>query len=105
MHPLECVPIMNIFMNYGSCLRRLTPLALCTMLLGISPAFGADTTSETPPAPPGRLVDIGGYKLHIWCMGKEGDSPAVVMLPGAGDFSFTWGLVLPEVAKFTQACS
>jgi pimeloyl-ACP methyl ester carboxylesterase len=38
-------------------------------------------------------------------MGEKGDSPAVVMLPGAGDFSFTWGLVLPEVAKFTQACS
>jgi hypothetical protein len=25
--------------------------------------------------------------------------------PGDGDFSFTWGLVLPEVARFTRACS
>jgi pimeloyl-ACP methyl ester carboxylesterase len=68
-------------------------------------AGAANPAQEAPPAPPGKLVDIGGYKLHIWCMGKESDTPAVVCLAGGGDFSFTWGLVLPEVAKFTRICS
>lgn len=58
-----------------------------------------------PPAPLGSLVDIGGYRLHLWCMGEEKAAPSVVFLPGDGDFSFTWGLVLPEVARFTRACS
>jgi hypothetical protein len=58
-----------------------------------------------PPAPLGRLVDIGGYRLHLWCRGQEQGTPPVVFLPGSGDFSFTWGLVLPEVAHFTRACS
>ena len=83
---------------------RVTTFAMCAAGLIVRAAVAAEVTDASPP-PPGKLVDIGGYKLHIWCMGNESDSPAVVMLPGAGDFSFTWGLVLPEVAKFTQACS
>jgi pimeloyl-ACP methyl ester carboxylesterase len=58
-----------------------------------------------PPAPPGRLVDIGGFRLHIWCLGQENGQAPVVFLPGSGDFSFTWGLVLPEAARFTRACA
>jgi pimeloyl-ACP methyl ester carboxylesterase len=78
----------------------LSAILLCTRV-----ASAADAVGEAAPAPPGKLVDIGGYKLHIWCMGQENGTPAIVMLPGAGDFSFTWGLVLPEVAKLTRACS
>jgi pimeloyl-ACP methyl ester carboxylesterase len=73
-------------------------------LLCVGLADAANPTGTTP-SPPGKLVDIGGYRLHIWCMGKESESPAVVCLPGSGDFSFTWGLILPEVAKFTRICS
>src|SRR5262245_17889926 len=50
-------------------------------------------------------MDIGGYRLHIWCMGNENEGPAVVLIPGSGDFSFTWGLVQPAVARFTHVCS
>jgi pimeloyl-ACP methyl ester carboxylesterase len=73
-------------------------IAVCLTL----PVFAQDAP---PPRPLGRLVDIGGYRLHIWCMGEENGTPAVVFLPGSGDFSFTWGLVLPEVARFTRACA
>ncbi|HVR69302.1 MAG TPA: hypothetical protein VMT87_00540, partial [Vicinamibacteria bacterium] len=30
--------------------------------------------------PPGRVVDVGGHRLHIWCMGSG--SPAVVLEAG-----------------------
>jgi pimeloyl-ACP methyl ester carboxylesterase len=47
------------------------------------------------------LVDVGGYRVHLYCVGAG--SPAVV-ITGAG-YSFDWGLVQPEVAKFTRVCA
>jgi len=71
-----------------------------------SPAAPQDTQAsipadQNPPAPLGKLVDVGGYRVHLYCTGTG--SPTVVIV-GAG-FSFNWGLVQPEVAKFTQVCS
>lgn len=53
------------------------------------------------PAPTGRLVDIGGYRVHLNCAGSG--SPTVTIV-GAG-FSFDWALVQPEVAKFATVCT
>jgi pimeloyl-ACP methyl ester carboxylesterase len=58
---------------------------------------------EATPKPPGRLVDIGGYRLHLDCTGKG--SPTVVLAAGAGDFSVDWALVQPSVSKITRVCS
>lgn len=58
-------------------------------------------TSGFPPL--GRLVDIGGYRLHLHCTG-EGD-PTVVLIAGGGDFSFDWSLVQPNVSHFARVCS
>lgn len=56
--------------------------------------------------PPGRLVDVGGYRLHIHCSGPEGASgPTVVMDAGIGECSLGWGLVQPEIAKFARVCT
>jgi pimeloyl-ACP methyl ester carboxylesterase len=48
-------------------------------------------------------VDIGGYRLHLNCTGKDG--PTVVLIAGAGDFSFDWELVQPGVGRFARVCS
>jgi len=53
--------------------------------------------------PPGQLVDVGGYRLHIYCMGTG--SPTVVIDAGLGDWSTAWGSVQAEVAKVTQVCT
>ena len=55
--------------------------------------------------PPGRLVDVGGHKLHIWCTGSG--EPTVVLENGLGGGSgiVGWSFVQPEVAKFTRVCS
>jgi pimeloyl-ACP methyl ester carboxylesterase len=60
-----------------------------------------DKKSEYPP--PGKLVDVGGYRLHLNCTGKSG--PAVVLISGGGDFSFDWELVQPDVSRITRVCS
>jgi pimeloyl-ACP methyl ester carboxylesterase len=53
--------------------------------------------------PPGRLIDIGGRKLHLYCTGKG--SPTVILVAGGGAFSIDWALVQPKVAENTRVCS
>jgi pimeloyl-ACP methyl ester carboxylesterase len=53
--------------------------------------------------PPGQMVDVGGYRLHIHCTGKG--SPTVVIESGWGDMSASWGWVQPEVARTTRICT
>ena len=53
--------------------------------------------------PPGRLIDIGGRKLHLHCAGTG--SPTVILVAGGGAFSIDWALVQPKVAENTRVCS
>lgn len=53
--------------------------------------------------PPGQMVDVGGYRLHIHCTGSG--SPTVVIESGWGDSSAGWGWVQPEVARTTRVCT
>ena len=81
---------------------RVVPLIL--QLIAI--AGHAQTPPRPPIAPPGRLVDLGGWRLHIHCSGQVAASwPAVVLEAGAGDFSVDWSLVQPLVARFARVCS
>ena len=53
--------------------------------------------------PPGQMVDVGGYRLHLNCTGSG--SPTVVIESGWGDMSASWGWVQPKVAKTTRICT
>jgi pimeloyl-ACP methyl ester carboxylesterase len=53
--------------------------------------------------PPGKLVDIGGYKLHLYCSGSG--SPTVILDYGLEGSYLDWRRVQPEVARFTRVCS
>jgi len=56
--------------------------------------------------PPGTLVDMGGYDLHLYCTGERATGhPTVVPEAGSGSASPDWGLVQPEIAKVTRVCS
>ena len=52
--------------------------------------------------PQGRMVDIGGRKLHILC---EGRGPSVVLEAGFGGWSIDWSVVQPKIATFARVCS
>jgi len=52
---------------------------------------------------PGRLVDVGGYRLKINCMGTG--SPTVILESGLGDILTEWQGVQTEIATFTRVCS
>jgi pimeloyl-ACP methyl ester carboxylesterase len=53
--------------------------------------------------PPGQLVDVGGYRLHLRCVGTG--SPTVVLDAGLGGTSLDWSLVQTEMAATTQVCA
>ena len=54
-------------------------------------------------APPGKLIDVDGHRMHLFTQGKG--SPSVIMENGSGDFSFVWSLVQPGVSQFTRTVS
>ena len=57
---------------------------------------------ELPPAP-GRLIDVGGRRLHLLCSGKG--SPTVILEAGASSFAIDWTLVQRDVANGSRTCS
>lgn len=60
--------------------------------------------SQTKAYPaPGKLVDIGGYQIHLLTAGEEKQGPTVVFFHGAGDIALHWNLVLPRIGKFARA--
>ncbi len=87
----------------------LLTLKIAFALLSALPATGAlyhyvRTHYENYQYPPvGKMIDVGGYKLHINDGGTGG--PTVILDAGIGCNSLDWALVQPEIAKFTRVCS
>ncbi len=82
------------------------PLLLLAGAGAVYEAIATASDSGKYP-PPGKLVDVGGYQLHIYCTGEhigEG-SPTVVMDFGICGWSLAWDLVQSEVAKFARVCT
>lgn len=67
----------------------------------------AQPSADTPPQPPpGKLVDVGGWRLHLHCTGDaKPEQPTIILEAGLGDFSVEWSLVQPGVAAFARVCS
>jgi pimeloyl-ACP methyl ester carboxylesterase len=51
---------------------------------------------------PGRLIEVGGHRLHLRCAGSG--TPTVVLEPGAGGMSSMLGWIAPAVAGATGVC-
>jgi pimeloyl-ACP methyl ester carboxylesterase len=83
--------------------------AVIAVLISTVAVSGQQATSSgsTPAdlvyARPGQLVDAGGFRLNLDCMGSG--SPTVVFDSGWGDWAPAWSKVQPEIAKWTRACS
>lgn len=71
--------------------------------LGAAWEWRAEASDARAYPPPGRMVDVGGHRLHLVCVGSG--SPTVIIEAGLGDWSTAWSLVQPEVAKTTRTCT
>ena len=52
---------------------------------------------------PGKLYDIGGYPMHLYCTGEG--SPTIVLSSGLGDDFTSWARVQPALSRQTRVCS
>ena len=75
---------------------------LLTLPFACTPTIASTAGAQAPP-PIGRLIDVGGYRLHLHCSGRG--TPTIVLIAGAGDYSFDWSLIQPELSKQTTVCS
>jgi pimeloyl-ACP methyl ester carboxylesterase len=50
---------------------------------------------------PGKLVDVGGYRLHLHCVGR---GPTVVLEYGHQGNYTDWFRVQPQIAEFARVC-
>lgn len=53
--------------------------------------------------PPGRIYDVNGYAMHIYCTGTG--SPTLVLESGHGEDFTVWGKVQPSLSRVTRTCS
>lgn len=84
-------------------LGGIVALAVGLILVGTVYESLAEAADRQAYPPPGQMVDVGGYRLHINCTGAG--SPTVVIDAGWGDWSLRWSGVQGEVAKTTQVCT
>ena len=52
--------------------------------------------------PPGRLVDVGGRRLHLHAVGEPRGRPTVILDAGIASCSAHWAWVQAELAPFTR---
>ena len=83
-------------------LGRILVAALGLIVIGAVYESVAEASDVRAYPPPGQMVDVGGYRLHINCTGTG--SPTVVIDAGLGDWSTIWGPVQTGVAKATRVC-
>jgi pimeloyl-ACP methyl ester carboxylesterase len=53
-------------------------------------------------AAPGQLIDVGGHRLHLNCVGSG--SPAVILESGLGETAAYWAPISSTVARDTRVC-
>jgi pimeloyl-ACP methyl ester carboxylesterase len=88
--------------DFGLILGLAGLLALLLLAGVLYQRRGVARDAQRFPAP-GRLIDIGGYRLHLEQKGQG--APTVVFEAGVVATSLSWSLVQPEVARFTSTAS
>lgn len=79
-------------------------LVVSLMAFGTAYEFYERGQAHEKYPPPGRMVDIGGRRMHLDCRGEG--SPTVVLESGLDVFgSLAWAKVQDELAKRTRTCS
>src|SRR5207253_4790993 len=73
----------------------------CAALAGLGAlveAVAADRDRRAFP-PPGRLIDVGGNRLHLHILGEPRDRPTIILEAGLDSFSTNWYWVQADLAS------
>ena len=84
-------------------------VVLLFLLVGLVWVLGSRAKAKLAAKypPPGQMVDVGGYRMHIHCQGRDPSNrgPTVVLDTGLGEPSLSWGSVPEQVAEFARVCT
>jgi pimeloyl-ACP methyl ester carboxylesterase len=87
-------------------LLGLLVLIVILALAGATYQAVATANDQRTYLPPGQLMDVGGHKLHIHCIGTANPgSPTVILEAGGGMASPSWAWVQAAVAETTRVCA
>ncbi len=68
--------------------------------------YFASQRDEKNHPPPGDLIDVGGYRLHIQCQGEERPGvPTIVIETGIWDSSQSWKIVQSNISTVARICT
>ncbi|GIH80260.1 alpha/beta hydrolase [Planobispora longispora] len=89
---------------------RIAGGAVAVLLVLAGAGCGAEAIAEkgdgTRHPMPGRLVDVGGHRLHLHCEGPRSGGPTVLLDAGWGESSTTWaGVRSALAARSVRACA
>ena len=87
--------------------RRVALLILIVIFLAVGAGalynFAAIYLYRRSAGIPGKLYDVTGYSMHMYCTGQG--SPTLVLSSGLGDDFTSWGRVQPALSRHTRVCS
>ena len=104
--------LVIVFLVLPKVLRLITQVLLklryaigvILLLAALGATYQAIESSREQREPPhGRLVDVGGHKMHLDCEGQG--APTVILESGLWDDATVWHNVQLEIAKSAQVCS
>ena len=81
----------------------ITVLVLVLAITGMIYQTAATEADQRKYPTPGVLVNVGGYKMHIYCMGEG--SPTVILDSANMGMVSNWAWIQPDVAKVTRVCA
>jgi len=84
-------------------LIRLIILTTALAIAGVIYQTAATESDQRKYPPPGVLVNVGGYKMHIYCVGEGG--PTVILDSANMGAVSNWTWIQPEIAKATRVCA
>jgi hypothetical protein len=90
-------------MRIGTDARRFLTLHMLFLLVIVGSALTESAGGQSKPKVPGKMIDIGGYRLYLNYQGTG--LPAVILDYGFGGASSEWSLVQPEISRFTTVCN
>jgi pimeloyl-ACP methyl ester carboxylesterase len=85
-------------------LAALAALVVASAIAGAAYQYRSEAADFRRYPPAGRLVDVGGRKLHFLCAGSSA-GPAVVIEAGSGNDSTLWEDMVRHVSAFARVCT
>lgn len=55
--------------------------------------------------PPGQQVDVGGYRVHLYCEGQPGNGPLIVFNADSGDNGLIFRTIQRQLAGTARSCA